>query len=440
MTSDGELERLIEAKRREKIFLTVLRFGTGNVKDSKMELLADKGNGNYAYIDTLNEARKVLVHELGATLTTIAKDVKLQIEFNPANVRAYRLIGYENRLLRAEDFHDDAKDAATSEPATRDRPLQLCTRRRPRLASSIPSSTSHRLARRSGRSPELLPSSSATGAGRGSSRLLSKPVLAHTTIDSAGDDFRSPLRSPSSPAAPRLPQKGAASYRSRPLAAGPSAKTAKAIAPSSRSWCRPRAGCPRRGGELGRQAARMQGHQGPEGAGGTGATRPCCPFCPLGPFGRPAQGLTITLPGLRADRCAGARPPRILVELRGELGIDRRPFGVVVRIVQNGADGALRQAEAAVDADVGVDDHELLAPIVARLDAIHRAHRDAGRVTLAETLFSNDVGHRLSLFRRASGMIYLVGGTLSRTVRGVNRRARRRRRTWRALDRRHQQA
>ena len=111
VSSDGELERLIEEKRRERVFLTVLGVGTGNVKDSKMELLADKGNGNYAYLDTLQEARKVLVQELGATLTTIAKDVKLQIEFNPARVRAYRLIGYENRMLRAEDFHDDAKDA-----------------------------------------------------------------------------------------------------------------------------------------------------------------------------------------------------------------------------------------------------------------------------------------------------------------------------------------
>ncbi|HKV11367.1 MAG TPA: VWA domain-containing protein [Thermoanaerobaculia bacterium] len=111
VSSDGELERLIEEKRRAGVFLTVLGFGTGNVKDSKMELLADKGNGNYAYVDTIHEAKKVLVQELGATLTTIAKDVKLQIEFNPAKVRAYRLIGYENRLLRAEDFHDDAKDA-----------------------------------------------------------------------------------------------------------------------------------------------------------------------------------------------------------------------------------------------------------------------------------------------------------------------------------------
>lgn len=111
VTSDGELEQLIEEKRRDRIFLTVLGFGTGNIKDSKMELLADKGNGNYAYIDTLAEARKTLVSEMGATLFTIAKDVKLQIEFNPARVESYRLIGYENRVLRKEDFNNDAKDA-----------------------------------------------------------------------------------------------------------------------------------------------------------------------------------------------------------------------------------------------------------------------------------------------------------------------------------------
>ena len=111
VTSDGELERLIEQKRRDGVFLTVLGFGTGNLKDSKMELLADKGNGNYAYIDSLAEARKTLVHEMGATLLTIAKDVKIQIEFNPARVGAYRLIGYENRLLRKEDFNNDQKDA-----------------------------------------------------------------------------------------------------------------------------------------------------------------------------------------------------------------------------------------------------------------------------------------------------------------------------------------
>jgi Ca-activated chloride channel family protein len=111
VTSDGELEQLIEKKRRDGIFLTVLGFGSGNLKDSKMELLADKGNGNYAYIDTIAEARKSLVREMGATLFTVAKDVKVQVEFNPATVGAYRLIGYENRLLRAEDFNNDAKDA-----------------------------------------------------------------------------------------------------------------------------------------------------------------------------------------------------------------------------------------------------------------------------------------------------------------------------------------
>jgi Ca-activated chloride channel family protein len=110
-SSDGELEQLIESKRKDRIFLTVLGFGTGNIKDSKMELLADKGNGNYAYVDNLAEARKVLVSEMGATLFTIAKDVKLQIEFNPTKVASYRLIGYENRLLRKEDFNNDAKDA-----------------------------------------------------------------------------------------------------------------------------------------------------------------------------------------------------------------------------------------------------------------------------------------------------------------------------------------
>jgi Ca-activated chloride channel family protein len=110
-SSDGELEQLIEEKRKDRIFLTVLGFGMGNLKDSKMELLADKGNGNYAYIDDLSEARKTLVHEMGGTLFTVAKDVKLQIELNPAKVLAYRLIGYENRLLRKEDFHDDSKDA-----------------------------------------------------------------------------------------------------------------------------------------------------------------------------------------------------------------------------------------------------------------------------------------------------------------------------------------
>jgi Ca-activated chloride channel homolog len=111
VSSDGELVRLIEDKRKSGVFLTVLGFGMGNLKDSKMEQLADHGNGNYAYIDNLLEAKKTLVHEMGGTLFTVAKDVKIQVEFNPARVRAYRLIGYENRLLADEDFTDDTKDA-----------------------------------------------------------------------------------------------------------------------------------------------------------------------------------------------------------------------------------------------------------------------------------------------------------------------------------------
>ena len=111
VSSDGELERLIEAKRAEGTYLTVLGFGTGNYQDAKMEKLAKRGNGNYAYVDGLSEARKVLVREMGATLHTVADDVKLQVEFNPAAVQGYRLLGYEDRLLRDEDFTDDTKDA-----------------------------------------------------------------------------------------------------------------------------------------------------------------------------------------------------------------------------------------------------------------------------------------------------------------------------------------
>ncbi len=111
VTNQGDLIRLIEDKAKTGIFLTVLGFGTGNLKDSTMEKLADKGNGNYGYIDSITEARKILIEEAGGTLVTIAKDVKIQIEFNPAQVSEYRLIGYENRVLRAEDFNDDKKDA-----------------------------------------------------------------------------------------------------------------------------------------------------------------------------------------------------------------------------------------------------------------------------------------------------------------------------------------
>ena len=110
-SSDDAMERLIEEERKSGVFLTVLGYGMGNYKDSKMQKLADKGNGNHAYIDGITEAKKVLVNEFGGTLFTIAKDVKLQIEFNPAKVQGYRLIGYENRLLAKEDFNDDKKDA-----------------------------------------------------------------------------------------------------------------------------------------------------------------------------------------------------------------------------------------------------------------------------------------------------------------------------------------
>ncbi len=111
MSSTAELEDFIAAKRETGIYLSVLGFGMGNYKDNRMETLADKGNGNYAYIDNLREAKKVLADEMIKTLYTIAEDVKIQVEFNPEKVKEYRLVGYENRLLRAEDFEDDKKDA-----------------------------------------------------------------------------------------------------------------------------------------------------------------------------------------------------------------------------------------------------------------------------------------------------------------------------------------
>ncbi len=111
VTSRGELQKLIEEKKKSGIYLTVLGFGMGNYHDDTMEILADKGNGNYAYIDNLMEAKKVLVKEMTGTMFAIAKDVKIQVEFNPAQVAAYRLVGYENRMLADEDFNDDKKDA-----------------------------------------------------------------------------------------------------------------------------------------------------------------------------------------------------------------------------------------------------------------------------------------------------------------------------------------
>ncbi len=111
VSSNDQLENLIEEKRSTGIYLTVLGYGMGNYKDAKLQTLAQKGNGNHAYIDNIQEANKVLVNEFGGTMFTVAKDVKLQVEFNPAYVNAYRLIGYESRLLNKEDFNDDTKDA-----------------------------------------------------------------------------------------------------------------------------------------------------------------------------------------------------------------------------------------------------------------------------------------------------------------------------------------
>jgi Ca-activated chloride channel family protein len=111
ITNQGDLIRLIEEKAKSGVFLSVLGVGMDNYKDATLEKLADKGNGNYAYIDTINEARKVLIEQMGGTLITIAKDVKIQVEFNPVQAAYYRLIGYEKRLLRAQDFNDDKKDA-----------------------------------------------------------------------------------------------------------------------------------------------------------------------------------------------------------------------------------------------------------------------------------------------------------------------------------------
>ena len=111
LSTEEELTKLIEEKRESGVFLSVLGFGTGNIKDNRMEALADKGNGNYSYIDSELEAKKVLVEEIAGTLYTVAKDVKIQVEFNPANVMGYRLVGYENRALADRDFEDDTKDA-----------------------------------------------------------------------------------------------------------------------------------------------------------------------------------------------------------------------------------------------------------------------------------------------------------------------------------------
>lgn len=125
VSSRDGLESLIESKRKSGIYLTVLGYGMGNYKDDRLQTLAQTGNGNHAYVDNLQEANRVLVNEFGSTMYTVAKDVKIQVEFNPAFVNAYRLIGYESRLLEDEDFNDDLKDAASWDSGI---PLRHCTR------------------------------------------------------------------------------------------------------------------------------------------------------------------------------------------------------------------------------------------------------------------------------------------------------------------------
>ncbi len=111
VTSQRDLLHLIERERESGVFLSVFGVGSGNLKDATMEMLADKGNGNYSYLDSLQEARRVLIREGDATLETVAKDVKFQVEFNPAVVASWKLLGYENRALAARDFNNDRKDA-----------------------------------------------------------------------------------------------------------------------------------------------------------------------------------------------------------------------------------------------------------------------------------------------------------------------------------------
>jgi Ca-activated chloride channel family protein len=191
-SSESELVGLIEKKRGTGVFLTVLGFGMGNYKDANLEQLADHGNGNYAYIDTLEEAHKVLVEQGGSTLVTIAKDVKIQVEFNPARVGAYRLIGYENRKLENRDFNDDRKDAG--EIGAGHSVTALYELVPPEAMAQLPKVDALKYQRPRpilGNSSELmtvklrykLPQ-------RDDSRLLSVPVQAPSQTTSGSDDFR----------------------------------------------------------------------------------------------------------------------------------------------------------------------------------------------------------------------------------------------------------
>lgn len=200
VTSEGDLVRLVEEKAKSGVFLTVLGFGMGNLKDSTLELLADKGNGHYGYIDTRREAQKMLVEQVSGTLVTIAKDVKVQVEFNPTKVQSYRLIGYENRLLRREDFSNDQVDAGemgaghtvtalyeivpvgTASPASDVEPLRYTQVAPPKVEARLPADVANELLSVKIRYKEP------TGE---TSRLLEFPLVDWgQTFDAASEDFQ----------------------------------------------------------------------------------------------------------------------------------------------------------------------------------------------------------------------------------------------------------
>ncbi|HEY1112694.1 MAG TPA: von Willebrand factor type A domain-containing protein [Chitinophagaceae bacterium] len=194
VSSDDDLVRLVEKERESGVYLTVLGYGMGNYKDNKMQKLADKGNGNHAYIDGLSEAKKVLVSEFGGTLFTIAKDVKLQVEFNPARVQGYRLVGYENRLLNKEDFNDDKKDAGelgSGHTVTALYEVIPVGVRSPFLKDVDP--LKYQSSKNTAKaSPELMTVKFRYKAPEGgSSQLIEHPVMdKHIVFEKTGDNFR----------------------------------------------------------------------------------------------------------------------------------------------------------------------------------------------------------------------------------------------------------
>lgn len=194
-SSDDEMVRLIEKERSSGVYLTVLGYGMGNYKDSKMQQLADKGNGNHAYIDGMNEAKKVLVNEFGGTLFTIAKDVKLQVEFNPVKVAGYRLIGYENRLLKKEEFNDDKKDAGelgSGHTVTALYEIIPAGVRSPFLKEVDPLKYQKELVKTNGDSKELLTVKFRyKEPAKDNSELIVHPVMDNgATFNSTSDNFR----------------------------------------------------------------------------------------------------------------------------------------------------------------------------------------------------------------------------------------------------------